>query len=224
MQLISANIPGRASRAHLSSCQEPKAIHPDSISLYAHGSLFNEKGQLEFTKKSHDLSSSHPEGSASADDCSEEPSSDNVFSRILSAAKILGLETPMEAPSSTEGVWDGISQPRPSVAFPAAEDNCKMQKKAWKDPSQATQFNLGCTRMSKAGYPSETGLASPSPVEKEMAALTALSPEKVTADPQCPGKECDKTDCLVCRTYNAAARAACAGNALAILLAAIMKT
>ena len=61
MQLISTNIPGRASPAHLSSCQEPKAIHPDSISLYAHGSLFNEEGQLEFTKKSHDLSSSHPE-------------------------------------------------------------------------------------------------------------------------------------------------------------------
>ena len=35
-----ANIPGRASPTHLSSCQEPKANHPDSISLYAHGSLF----------------------------------------------------------------------------------------------------------------------------------------------------------------------------------------
>ena len=66
--------------------------------------------------------------------------------------------------------------------------------------------------MAKARYPSETGLGDMPPVEKEMAALTFLGPEKGTADPRCARKECDKTDRLVCGTYNAAARAACAGN------------
>ena len=44
--------------------------------------------------------------------------------------------------------------------------------------------------MAKARYPSETGLGDMPPVEKEMAALTFLGPEKVTADPRCPPKEC----------------------------------
>ncbi len=60
-------------------------------------------------------------------------------------------------------------------------------------------------------------------VEREMAALTPLGPDRVTDDPRCPRKECEKTDNLVCRTYNAATRAARSGNALAIILAALRK-
>ncbi len=57
-----------------------------------------------------------------------------------------------------------------------------------------------------------------------MAALTSLEPDRVTSIPHCSRKECDKTDCLVCRTYNAVARAARAGNAVAILLQALRRT
>ncbi|KAK0143607.1 hypothetical protein N1851_018267 [Merluccius polli] len=54
------------------------------------------------------------------------------------------------------------------------------------------------------------------PVERDMAALTSLGPDRVTADPRCPVRECHKTDTLVCCTYNAAAWAGtlrkCAGH------------
>ncbi len=115
----------------------------------------------------------------------------------------------------------GISQAQPSVSVPAAADYLQMLRKAWNSPAAAPQFNAGCRRLSR---PPDTGLAEMPPVEREMAALTSLGPERVTANPRCPVKECHKTDSLVCRTYNAATRAARSSNALAILLAAIRKT
>lgn len=56
-----------------------------------------------------------------------------------------------------------------------------------------------------------------------MASLTSLGLDRVTDDPRCPRKECEKTDNLVCRTYNSATRAARSGNALAIILASLRK-
>lgn len=50
-----------------------------------------------------------------------------------------------------------------------------------------------------------------------------LGLELVTANQHCQVKDCNKTGCFVCRTYNAAARVAQLGNALAILLATIRR-
>ncbi len=60
-------------------------------------------------------------------------------------------------------------------------------------------------------------------VEREIAALTTLGPDRVTDNPKCPGKECQKTDRLMYQTYNAATLAARSGNAFAIVLAALRK-
>ena len=73
-------------------------------------------------------------------------------------------------------------------------------------------------------YPPDTGMGYMPPVEREMAALTSLGPEWVTANPRCPVKECEKTNHLVCRSYSAATWAARSGNALAILMAALRRT
>ena len=98
-----------------------------------------------------------------------------------------------------------------------------MLRWAWIAPSKAPQFNSGCRKLAMAAYPPETGLGDMPPVEKEMTTLTSLGPTRVMTDPHCPNKECDKSDRLACRTFNAAARAARSGNALAVLLAAIRK-
>ncbi len=60
-------------------------------------------------------------------------------------------------------------------------------------------------------------------VEREIAALTTLGPDRVTDNPKCPGKECQKTDRLMCQTYNAATLAARSGNTFVIVLAALRK-
>ncbi|KAL1260419.1 hypothetical protein QQF64_008246 [Cirrhinus molitorella] len=62
------------------------------------------------------------------------------------------------------------------------------------------------------------------PVEQAIAAWTALGPIRASLNPRCPRKECAKTDSLVSQSFNAAARTACTGNALVILLAALRKT
>ncbi len=99
-----------------------------------------------------------------------------------------------------------------------------MLRTAWKKPSQKPQFNAGCRWLANARYPTETGLWDMPPVERVIAAWTALGPVRASNNPRCPRKECAKIDRLVLRSFNAAARAARSGNALAILLAALRKT
>ncbi|XP_037637109.1 uncharacterized protein LOC119494940 [Sebastes umbrosus] len=208
----------------LPAYEEHQTDHPDAISLYAQVSLLEDEGHPEIAEESHCLSLSHTGESASVDDGTGDSVPSDVFSKVLSAAKIMGLSSPTETPSSSEGVWAGISQSRPSVTIPAAEDYCQMLRRSWNNPGSAPQFNSGCRRLAKAQYPHESGLGDMPPVEREMAALTPLGPDRVTTNPHCPRKECKKTDHLVCRSYNAAARAARAGNALALLLAALRRT
>lgn len=214
-----------ASQGELPSYQEERMDSVDVLSLYAHSSFAGSAGRSEATPEDEKLDSSlgGMESERGSGQDTETPALD-VVSKILSAAKIVGLSVPAEAPSSVEGVWAGISQPQPAVSVPAAADYLQMLRKAWNSPAAAPQFNAGCRRLTRPHFAPDSGLADMPPVEGEMAALTSLGPERVTANPRCPVKECHKTDSLVCRTYNAATRAARSGNALAILLAAIRKT
>ncbi|CAL8342654.1 unnamed protein product [Arctogadus glacialis] len=62
------------------------------------------------------------------------------------------------------------------------------------------------------------------PVEASIASWTSLGPARLSSNPSCPRKECAKTDRLVTRSFNASARAARTGNALAMTLAALRRT
>ena len=94
---------------------------------------------------------------------------------------------------------------------------------AWKKPCQKPPSSAGCRHSVNALYPAETGLGDMPPVEQAIASWTALGPAQVSANLRCPRKECAKTDHLLSHSFNAAACAACVGNALAILLAALQK-
>ncbi len=194
-----------------------KGNPPDAISLHAHDSLFGSNDQDMSEEDQGDESKSSVKDGDSA-----QP---DIVTRILSAARILELETQTETQTASvgQGVWAGVSQSQPSVSIPVAEDYSQMLSKAWNNPKAAPQFNAGCRRFVKIQYATETGMGGMPAVEREMAALTPLGPDRVTDDPRCPRKECEKTDNLVCRTYNAATRAARSGNALAIILAALRK-
>ena len=89
-------------------------------------------------------------------------------------------------------------------------------RKAWDAPSGAPPFNAGCMRLTEVQHAPETAMGDMPPAEQKMAALTSLGPEHVTSYPRCPAEECNKTDRLVCQTYDAATRVARSGNALAI--------
>ena len=72
-------------------------------------------------------------------------------------------------------------------------------------------------------YPPESGLGDMPSVGRHVPAWTSLGPDRVNDNPACPWKRCKTTERLLYRTYNAAARAARCGNALAVLLAALRK-
>ncbi len=164
---------------------------------------------------------------AEVDDESEvvgESSTNTLIDKVFRAAKIVGLQPPMSDPTPVGGVWEGISRINSPPCIPVADNYLSMLRTAWKKPSQKPQFNAGCRRLANTHYPVETGLGDMPPVEQAMASWTALGPARVSANPRCPRKECAKTDCLISRSFNAVARAARMGNALAILLVALRKT
>ncbi len=61
----------------------------------------------------------------------------------------------------------------------------------------------------------------PSVEREEIVALTTLGPHQVMYNPRCLGKECQKTDRLMCQRIMQ--RAALSVNALALVLAALRK-
>ncbi len=196
------------------SHQEGKDDSVDIISLHANDSLYGSEGQDEEDGEDESKSGASEEGSPHSD----------ILSHILSAAKILGLDTKEAAVSAPQqGVWTSISRAQPPVSIPVAEDYFQMLRKAWNNPKAARQFNAGCRRFARIDYAPESGMGNMPSVEREIAALTTLGPDRVTDNPRCPGKECQKTDRLMCQTYNAATQAARSGNALAIVLAALRK-
>lgn len=99
---------------------------PNSIYLHAEGSPLGDDSNFGSIKEAHFHSLSRTVGSVSLDNDNEDPSDSDVVSKVLSAARIIGLSVPTEGPTSSVGVWAGISQPHPSVVVPAAGDYCQM--------------------------------------------------------------------------------------------------
>ncbi|CAL8350747.1 unnamed protein product [Boreogadus saida] len=143
----------------------------------------------------------------------------SLMSRVLSAANILGLQPPTPDPVPQGGVWEGVSHISPSPSIPLGEDYTRMLMSSWGRALKWPQFNAGCRQLAMAVYPAETGLGDMPPVEASIASWTSLGPARVSSNLSCPCKECAKADRMVTRSFNASARAACTGNALAMTLA-----
>ena len=199
--------------------EEEERDDADVLSLYA--------PRTESDHTGDDLMDDLQTGSAVLGDSSvgagEVPVS-SLMARVLSAANILGLEAPTPAPAPMGGIWEGIPCATPPPPVPVPPDYTAMLRSSWGKLTQRPQFNAGCRQLATATYPVETGLGDMPPVEPSMAALTSLGLTGVSPNPRCPRKECAKTDRLATRTFNAAARAARMGNALAITLASLRKT
>lgn len=195
----------------------------DVLSLIAPHSLVDVAQQAEEGSQGEEPHSDSAEVDGESTGRDDFPAN-TLVARVLSAAKILCLQPSVPDPAPVGGVWEGIPQTNSPSCIPVADDYTSMLRTTWKKPSQKPQFNAGCRRLANARYPKETGLGDMPPVEQEIASWTTLGPAYASANPRCPKKECAKTDRLISRSFNASARAARTGNALAILLAALRKT
>ena len=186
---------------------------PDELSIFAPGSLTGSG------YGSDQVSVPGSARSAYGGDTEDVP----LVSRVLTAAKILDISLPDPSPAPAGGIWDGVSQPRTSPVIPATKQYSEMLMKGWSTPTSTSLFNAGCRGLAKMSYPPESGLGDMPPVGRQVPAWTSLGPYRVTDNPTCPWPQSKTTERLLCRTYNAAARAARSGNALAIMLAALRK-
>ncbi len=149
MSTQSCTRPSAASLGDELSHQEGKDDSVDIISLHANDSLYGSEGQDEEDGEDESRSGASKEGSPHSD----------IFSHILSAAKILGLDTKEATVSAPQqGVWASISHAQPPVSIPVAEDYSQMLRKAWNNPKAAPQFNA--RRFAKIDYAPESGMGA----------------------------------------------------------------
>ena len=99
---------------------------PDVISLYAWGSPFGSGEQSDAAGSDKLLRSSAVDLSPAG---GGESSAIDIISKIMSAAKIVGLNIPVVAPAPMNGVWAGISQSQHPIPVPVAADYLQMLRK-----------------------------------------------------------------------------------------------
>ena len=220
-----------AAGSHRGSSQAPSVRRPDeddddgdvqdALSLHASGSITATGTGVSRASVSSGTRSGRCD--VEAESAADKDVAETLMSTVLSAAKVLGMSLPPPQSVPSGGVYSGVSQARSPPVFPVAIDYPEMLKKNWATPSSDSFFNRGCRGLARMGYHLESGMGNMPPVEQGIAALTKLGPTGVTPNSKCPNKQCRRTDSLVCRTYNSAARAARSGNALVLILAALEK-
>ena len=130
----------------LPAYQSESAGQEDVLSLYAQESLLDTS---RLTEQEGHTSSLARAGSTQESTEDGEVSATDVLSRVLSAAKVVGLSALVEAQAPAQGVWAGISKSQPVVSIPAAPDYLLMLKRSWNNPTAPPQFNPGCRRLTK---------------------------------------------------------------------------
>ena len=143
-----------------------------------------------------------------------------LLADIRMAAYEAGLTAPTvtERPQLGQGVWAGVPLHRGDPPFPVAEGYASMLRRSWDTVIPTERWNPGCSVLRRLRYDPAAGLEAMPPVECEVIELTA-PPSKVESDPSLPDKDGRAADRLNVRSFDAAMRAARAGNLLAIALA-----
>ena len=145
---------------------------------------------------------------------------------VLGAAHDIGLlESPSQAPPPSQDVWaSGSGTPSQRAHFPVAQGFVEALRKYWPGGSPVgSGARRGCAGMRGVWYAPESGLTWMPSVEREVAMLTSLPFGSVSTDPSHPTADGKAADKLLSMAFNAAMRAARAGNVLAILLAAALR-
>ena len=140
---------------------------------------------------------------------------------VLEAARDLGLQTlDARTPPPPRDVWASAAAPPSPPSFPVAQGFLEMLRKHWPAGPPTKGGKKGCAGMRGVCYAPGSGLNWMPPVEQEVAMLTSLPLGSVSNDSSHPTTDGRVLDRQIATAFNAAMRAARAGNVLAILLAA----
>ena len=145
-----------------------------------------------------------------------------IFDTLLEAARDLGLPTHEQGsvPPPPQDIWAGTPPARATPFFPVAQGFVERLRGTWDTAAPQGDPGRSCGGIRGIRYAPDTGLGWMPPVERDIALLTSLPPEKVSHNPAHSSMDGKAADKLLSLAFNASMRAARAGNLLAILLAA----
>ena len=94
-----------------------------------------------------------------------------------------------QASAMSQGIWAGVPPPRHESYFPVTLGFTDMLQRLWGEVLPLDRWNPGCAGMKRVRYNPEAGLEFMPHVEREVAKLTLVPPEKLADGPIFPAAQ-----------------------------------
>lgn len=191
-------------------------VEEDALSLAASASHFRddeEEAQSSRASEASSFSSIHSIVSESAD------SSMQDIMRM--AFKQLRLDIPQGEESSSGSAFFRRGRAPTPFSVPPSEEYLRELHACWRDPGAFSRLSTDGRVLAAMHESVRAGLDRMPAVEPAVASLIVSPDEALRRDVRCPRTQCRITDDLLCKAYNAGARAGRIGNSLAHLMFAL---
>lgn len=193
-----------------------KEVEDDVLSLAASASHFqDDEGEEQSSRASEagSFSSAQSIGSESAD------SSMQDIMRM--ACKQLQLDVPQGEKSTSGSAFFRRGRAPTPFSVPPSEEYLRELHTCWRDPGAFSRLSTDGRVLAAMHESVRAGLDRMPAVEPAVASLIVSPDEALRRDVRCPRTQCRITDDLLCKAYNAGARAGRMGNSLAHLMFAL---
>lgn len=199
----------------LSSPPMPElVVEDDVISLAASASHFRDEEEAGSSQASE-------AGSFSSQSAVGEAGDGSMREVMSMALKQLQLELPQgEASSSGSAFFRRGRAPTP-FSVPPSEEYLKELHACWREPRALSRLSSDGRVLAAMHESVKAGLDRMPAIEPAVASLIVSPDEALRPDVRCPRTQCRVTDDLLCKAYNAGARAGRLGNSLAHLMFAL---
>ncbi|MEQ2182865.1 hypothetical protein GOODEAATRI_026665, partial [Goodea atripinnis] len=201
--------------AGLSSPPMPDlSVEEDVLSLATSASQFRDEEEA--------LSSPAAEtGSFSLQSAVGEPSDGSMREVMCMALRQLQLELPLGEVSATGSAFFRRGRAPTPFSVPPSEDYLREMHACWRDPRALSHLSTDSRVLAAMHESIKAGLGRMTAVEPTVASLIVSPDEALRPDVRCPRTQCRATDDLLCKAYNAGARAGRPGNSMAHLMFAL---
>lgn len=187
----------------------------DVLSLAASASHFRDEEEARSSRTSE-------AGSFSSTQSAVSETADSSMQDVMRMAlRQLQLDTPqVREPAPGSAFFRRGRAPTP-FSVPPSEEYLKELHACWRDPGALSRLSTDGRVLAAMHESVKAGLDRMPAVEPAVASLIVSPDEALRRDVRCPRTQCRVTDDLICKAYNAGARAGRIGNSMAHLMFAL---
>ncbi|MEQ2164596.1 hypothetical protein GOODEAATRI_008294, partial [Goodea atripinnis] len=201
--------------AGLSSPPMPDlSVEENVLSLAASASQFRDEEEAQSSQASET-------GSFSSQSAVGEPSDGFMREVMCMALRQLQLELPLGGESASGSAFFRHGRAPTPFSVPPSEEYLRELHLCWRDPRALSCLSTDGQVLAAMHESVKAGLDRMPVVEPAVASLIVSPDEALRPDVQCPRTQCRVTDDLLCKAYNAGARAGRLGNFMAHLMFAL---